>query len=146
MEEVVKEKYYHKVNHSYRDKIIVPMIAVTNNYRFVITDEQRYIITADEVKCKVTHIEVRNIFDLESDIDKIPENFGSRLSNAFSRGWDNFLDNTEDLLVSIAYGWMGWLIFIVVAFAGVKIGLRVVRKWKVKKEGKISDAGQDRAE
>ena len=71
MEEVVKEKYYHKVNHSYRDKIIVPMIAVTNNYRFVITDEQRYIITADEVKCKVTHIEVRNIFDLESDIDKI---------------------------------------------------------------------------
>ena len=91
------------------------------------------------------YIYLNEVYKL-SNVEEVPENFGSRLSNAFSRGWDNFLDNTEDLLVSIAYGWMGWLIFIVVAFAGVKIGLRVVRKWKAKKDGKISDAGQDRAE
>lgn len=71
MEEVAPEKFYHKVNHSYRDKIICPFIAVSNNYRFVVTDGERYIITADDVKCKVTHIDVRNIFDLESEIDKL---------------------------------------------------------------------------
>jgi hypothetical protein len=81
-----------------------------------------------------------------SNVEEVPENFGSRLGNAFSRGWDNFVDNTEDLLISIAYGWMGWLIFIVVAFVGVKVGLRVVRKRKAKKEGKICDANYIRGD
>ena len=91
------------------------------------------------------YIYLNEVYKL-SNVEEVPENFGSRLADAFSRGWDNFLDNTEDLLVSIAYGWMGWLIFIVVAFAGVKVGLRKVRKWKAKKAGKIADATEDRAE
>ena len=81
-----------------------------------------------------------------SNVEEVPEGFGSRLGNAFVKGWDNFLDNAEDLLVSIAYGWMGWLIFIVVVVVAAKVSLRAVRKRKAKKEGKICDANYTRSD
>ena len=81
-----------------------------------------------------------------SNVEEVPEGFGSRLGNAFVKGWENFLDNAEDLLVSIAYGWMGWLIFIVVVVVAAKVSLRAVRKRKAKKEGKICDANYTRSD
>ena len=43
---------------------------------------------------------------------------------AFGDGWSNFLDGMEDLIVTLAYGWV-WLILLVVI---IVILVRVVRK------------------
>lgn len=71
MEEIQKNKHYYKVNHRYREKIIVPIIAITHNVNFIMDSGDIYVITADEVKCKVTNRCIRNIFELEKDIKNI---------------------------------------------------------------------------
>lgn len=71
MEEIQKKKHYYKVNHRYREKIIVPIIAITHNVNFIMDSGDIYVITADEVKCKVTNRCIRNIFELEKDIKSI---------------------------------------------------------------------------
>ena len=67
-----------------------------------------------------------------SNVEEVPENFGSRLSNAFTNGWANFVDGVEDMLVSMAYSWMQLLIFAAVVVVVVICLLRWRRKRKAK--------------
>lgn len=63
--------YY--VNHRYREKIIVPLIAIENNVSFLCDndDDDKCIQTSDNVLCRITDIKVSNILDLENDISAI---------------------------------------------------------------------------
>jgi len=63
-----------------------------------------------------------------SNVDEVPDSFGSRLGAAFGDGLRNFTDTLEDLAVSFAYNWIWWLL----AAAAVIIIVRVVRKRGVK--------------
>ena len=78
-----------------------------------------------------------------SNVEEVPEGFGNRLSNAFTKGWKNFVDNAEDLVVSIVYNWMGWLIFAAVVAAAAVVVRKGLRKWKAKKEGKIENRSDE---
>lgn len=70
-EKQIEKKHYYKVNHRYKDKMILPLIAVSNNIDFITTDNERYVVTADSVKCKVSFCCVRTLFQVEKDIEKI---------------------------------------------------------------------------
>ena len=63
--------YY--VNHKYREKIIVPLIAIERNVSFLCddNDEDKNIQTSDNVICGITDIKVSNILDLENEISTI---------------------------------------------------------------------------
>lgn len=63
--------YY--VNHRYREKIIVPLIAIERNVSFLCDndDDDKCIQTSDNVLCEITDIKVSNILDLENDISTI---------------------------------------------------------------------------
>lgn len=63
-----EEIRFYKVNHSFKDTIIVPLVAVTKNIEFILNEEDKYIVTADDVKCKVRFWRIRNIFDIQDDI------------------------------------------------------------------------------
>lgn len=62
------EPTYHRVNHRYKDIMIVPMIAVSSNLSFCTSKGDRYILTADNVRCKVEEWSEKHICDLEKDI------------------------------------------------------------------------------
>ena len=63
--------YY--VNHRYREKIIVPLIAIERNVSFLCDkdDDDKCIQTSDNVLCGITDIKVSNILDLENEISTI---------------------------------------------------------------------------
>ena len=63
--------YY--VNHKYREKIIVPLIAIERNVSFLCDndDDDKCIQTSDNVLCEITDIKVSNIIDLENEISTI---------------------------------------------------------------------------
>ena len=63
--------YY--VNHKYREKIIVPLIAIERNVSFLCDndDDDKNIQTSDNVICGITDIKVSNILDLENEISTI---------------------------------------------------------------------------
>ena len=63
--------YY--VNHKYREKIIVPLIAIERNVSFLCddNDEDKNIQTSDNVICGIKEIKVSNIIDLENEISTI---------------------------------------------------------------------------
>lgn len=77
------------------------------------------------------YIYLNEVYKL-SNVEEVPEDFGSRMSVAFANGWDGFVDGTEDLLVSMAYSWMQLLIFAVVVAVAVVILRRQLRKRKEK--------------
>jgi len=78
-----------------------------------------------------------------SNVEEVPENFGSRLSNAFTNGWANFVDGMEDMLVSMAYSWMQLLIFAAVVVVVVICLLRWRRKRKAKLAAKAEAAAAE---
>ena len=84
-----------------------------------------------KVDYATVYIYLNEVYKL-SDVEEVPEGFGSRLGNAFTRGWSNFVDNTEDLLVSMAYSWMQLLIFAAVVVVAVVVLRRQLRKRKAK--------------
>lgn len=43
------ETSYHKVQHRYREELIIPYIALRNNIDFMLNKGERYLITADNI-------------------------------------------------------------------------------------------------
>ena len=56
--------------------------------------------------------------------------FGAKLAAAFRTGCSRFVYGIQDMLLTLARAWVGWLIFLVVVAAAVIIPLRIVRKRK----------------
>lgn len=78
-----------------------------------------------KVNYATVHVNLSEVYKLSS-VEAVPDTFGQRMGAAFGDGWSNFLDGMEDLIVTLAYGWV-WLILLVVI---IVILVRVVRKRK----------------
>lgn len=78
-----------------------------------------------KVNYATVHVSLSEVYKLSS-VEEVPGSFGSRMAAAFGDGWNNFLDGMEDLVVTLAYGWV-WLIILAVV---IVIVVRVVRKRK----------------
>jgi len=67
-----------------------------------------------KVNYATVHVTLSEVYKL-SDVEQVPDSFGSRMKSAFSRGMRNFLNTLEDLAVSFAYSWVWWLLLIAAA-------------------------------
>ena len=92
--------YY--VNHKYREKIIVPLIAIERNVSFLCddNDEDKNIQTSDNVLCGITDIKVSNILDLENEISTI-YNMGAYEYLKIWRGAYNNLDSLSFVVLKL---------------------------------------------
>ena len=61
---------------------------------------------------------------------------GQRLGSAFGNGMRNFVDNMEDLVVFVAYNWIGILIWIAVIAVVVVVVRRKTRRIRLPKLGR----------
>ena len=68
-----KEKTYHRILHSFKPEVIVPIAAITNNVDFIINgrDCQRLIKTSDDVECLVESFNVVHMCQLDDDIKRL---------------------------------------------------------------------------
>ena len=92
--------YY--VNHKYREKIIVPLIAIERNVSFLCddNDEDKNIQTSDNVICGITDIKVSNILDLENEISTIYK-MGAYEYLKIWRGAYNNLDSLSFVMLKL---------------------------------------------
>lgn len=66
------------------------------------------------------YISLSEVYKL-SNVEEVPDGFGSRLGAAFSAGLSGFVDGLENLAVALAYGWLWILLLAAVVIAAVKI-------------------------
>lgn len=68
-----KEVTYHRINHSFRPEILVPVAAISNNIDFLVNDKNatRMVKTSDNVECVVESFEEVHICTLEKDIKEL---------------------------------------------------------------------------
>lgn len=65
------ETSYHKIRHKFREEMIVPYIAVQNNIDFMLNKGERYLLTADGIKSKVTECNEVHVCELKDDIKRL---------------------------------------------------------------------------
>lgn len=58
----------YQLKHRYRPEVIVPYIGISNNALFLIDKDDRYVYTADNVRCLVEDVQYKHIFELEKEI------------------------------------------------------------------------------
>lgn len=61
----------YNIAHRFQEEIIVPLLAVQNNWGFVTTQGERYLYFADRITAKVVSWEDKNIVDFEEDIKRL---------------------------------------------------------------------------
>lgn len=61
----------HHVKHKYREKIIVPINAITNNIEFLMCKGEKTIFTADNVECIVENWKEVHVCELEKEIKEV---------------------------------------------------------------------------
>lgn len=63
---------YHNVKHRYREEIIVPVAALSNNIDFIMDSEaEKRVLTADNVKCRVKKYKFIHVCELENEIKRL---------------------------------------------------------------------------
>lgn len=71
MKESPKETY-HEVTHSFKEELIIPVVALTNTFDFFMYGSAtKNVRTADGVQCIVEGYEEKHICELEEDIKKM---------------------------------------------------------------------------
>ena len=91
-----------------------------------------------QVDYATVSISLKEVYKL-SDVEEVPDSFGSRLGKAFTGGWSNFTDAIENFAVALAYSWMWVLVLAVLAAAVIRV-LRKRRRAKKAQENKESPA------
>lgn len=61
----------HRILHKFREILIIPVHAVTNNIDFVLCKGRKTVITADNIKCKVVQWKELHLLDAEEEIQKL---------------------------------------------------------------------------
>ena len=61
----------HFVNHKFKERMILPFVAITSNVNFVMSKGDHYITTADKIRCKVVNWNEKHICELEEEIQKL---------------------------------------------------------------------------
>ena len=82
-----------RVDHKYKDEMIVPYCAIDNNIAFLLCKGARYLDTKDGVKAKVLSAEERNICDIEADVQRL---YGKD-AWSFIKIWHKYNPNTSSL-------------------------------------------------
>ena len=65
------EMVVSNINHKYKEQVVLPYVAITNNIRFLLTNGERYVVTTDNVKCQVESLKEVHICELEKVIHEI---------------------------------------------------------------------------
>ena len=61
----------HHVLHKFKETMVVPYYAVTNNVSLVMSKGDHYVTTADGIHCKVVSWEEKHICELEDEIQRL---------------------------------------------------------------------------
>lgn len=85
-----------QVAHRYKEYMILPLVAISDNFNFVMTCGKRFVITQDRVQCEVIEYEEKHICQLEDDIRAL---YGVD-AWTFTQKWYNF-NNTMDSMTFI---------------------------------------------
>lgn len=67
----VRERTYHRLRHSFKTEVIVPIAAITNNVDFVLYDCEKMMLTTDNIECVVEFYELTHMCKLESDVKRL---------------------------------------------------------------------------
>lgn len=66
-----REECLYHINHRFREEVIVPLAAITNNINFLFSNDERIVLLGDGTKGKVTSCEEVHICALEQDINNL---------------------------------------------------------------------------
>ena len=61
----------HHVLHKFKETMILPYYAVTNNCSLIMSKGDHYVTTADGIHCKVVSWEEKHICELEDEIQRL---------------------------------------------------------------------------
>lgn len=61
----------HYVLHKFKETMIVPYYAVTNNCSLIMSKGDHYVTTADGIHCKVVSWEEKHICELEEEVQSL---------------------------------------------------------------------------
>lgn len=61
----------HNVLHKFKETMILPYYAVTNNVSLVMSKGDHYVTTADGIHCKIVSWEEKHICELEDEIQRL---------------------------------------------------------------------------
>ena len=61
----------HNVLHKFKETMILPYYAVTNNCSLIMSKGDHYVTTADGIHCKVVSWEEKHICELEDEIQRL---------------------------------------------------------------------------
>lgn len=87
-----------------------------------------------QVDYATVYISLDEVYKL-SNVEEVPDSFGSRLGKAFTGGWKDFTNGLENFAVALAYGWMWVLLLAVIAVVVVRV-LRRRRRAEKKADDK----------
>ncbi len=59
------------INHKFREELLVPYIAITNNIEFMLGKGEKQVITSDGILCKVEFLKEDHICNLEGMVKAI---------------------------------------------------------------------------
>lgn len=88
-----KKDTVHYVAHKFREDIIIPYIALTENIDFLLCDGKKTIQTKDGVRCECVSYEHKHIFEMEEDIKTL---YGIETYD-FLKRWYNFDHEMQSL-------------------------------------------------
>lgn len=95
-----------------------------------------------KVNYATAYVTLSEVYKL-SNVEEVPDSFGSRMGSAFSRGIQNFLNTMEELAVGLAYSWMWWLLLIGVVLGVVALVRNRGRKLPKLRRRKKDSQGDD---
>lgn len=75
------------------------------------------------------HIYLQEVYQLTEQEQPVI-GFGAKLAAAFRTGCSRFVYGLQDLLISLARAWVGWLIFLAVVVVVVLVVWRIIRRRK----------------
>ncbi len=81
-----------------------------------------------------------------TEIEEPAIGFGAKLGEAFRRGCTGFVDAMQSLLLAIARGWVGWLIFLVIAAVVAIVVTRAVRRSRAREAERRAQREQQKKE
>ncbi len=76
----------------------------------------------------------------------VKRTFGEKLASSLKNGWDNFASDIKYMILDLAYGLPGVILFLIIAAACVIAAVKLRRKYKAKKAAEAEQAAAARQE
>ena len=61
----------YRIRHKYKKKVIVPLVAISDNFKFLFDKDDRFITTSDGIRARVVDCVEKHIVELEQDIQEL---------------------------------------------------------------------------